>query len=98
MPTATVTAFVFILRFDCRPANGPNGVEGYWEPCAPSAQNAQEKDLAWFALNNLADKVLVPPITRSDFESSMYRARPTVGQDDLAKYEKFTAEYGEEGV
>lgn len=40
----------------------------------------------------------MPPITRADFESSMYRARPTVGKEDLAKYEKFTADYGEEGV
>lgn len=82
----------------CRPAKGPNDVDGYWEPCAPSAPGAQEKDLTWFAFNNLADKVLVPPITRSDFEASMYRARPTVGKEDLAKYEKFTADYGEEGV
>jgi vacuolar protein-sorting-associated protein 4 len=82
----------------CRPASGPDGVPGFWEPCAPSAGGAQERDLAWFASNDQADKVLVPPITRSDFEASMYRARPTVSPDDLAAYEKFTAEFGEEGV
>lgn len=82
----------------CRPAKGPNGKSGYWEPCAPSAPGAEEKDLMWFGTNNFADKVLVPPITVSDFHASLQRARPTVSQGDLERYEKFTAEFGEEGV
>jgi SpoVK/Ycf46/Vps4 family AAA+-type ATPase len=82
----------------CMPATGPDGASGYWEPCAPSAPGAQERDLTWFATNNLADKVLVPSITRADFEASLHRARPTVSPDDLASYEKFTSEFGEEGV
>lgn len=82
----------------CRPATGPDGASGYWEPCAPSAPGAQEKDLTWFATNDQADKVLVPCITRADFEASLHRARPTVSPDDLSLYEKFTSEFGEEGV
>ena len=64
----------------------------------PHVPGAQEKDLAWFATNDQADKVLVPSITRADFEASLHRARPTVSQDDLELYEKFTSEFGEEGV
>ena len=82
----------------CRPARGPNGQNGYWEPCAPSAPGAQEKDLMWFGSNNLAEKVLVPPIVVQDFYASLERARPTVSKDDLIRYEQFTKEYGEEGV
>lgn len=40
----------------------------------------------------------MPPITIADFFASLERARPTVSQDDLAKYEQFTADFGEEGV
>lgn len=82
----------------CRPAKGPNGEAGYWEPCAPSVPSAKEADLAWFASQDLADKVLVPPIVLQDFLASLQRARPTVSADDLAVYEKFTSEFGEEGV
>lgn len=81
-----------------RPATGPDGAPGFWEPCAPSAPGAQERDLTWFATNDQADKVLVPSITRADFQASLHRARPTVSPDDLALYEKFTSEFGEEGV
>jgi vacuolar protein-sorting-associated protein 4 len=82
----------------CRPARGPNGEQGFWEPCGPSVPGAQERDLSWFAKENLADKVLVPPITLHDFMASLERARPTVSEEDLAKYTAWTREFGEEGV
>ena len=72
--------------------------DGYWEPCAPSARGAQEKDLMWFGTNNQADKVLVPPIVVEDFHASLQRARPTVSKEDLIRYEDFTKDFGEEGV
>lgn len=49
-------------------------------------------------MNDLADKVLVPPIVKHDFLASLERARPTVSAEDLAVYEQFTADFGEEGV
>ena len=82
----------------CRPGRGINGDDGYWEPCAPSAYGAVERDLTWFATNNLADKVLIPSITMRDFEKTLLRARPTVAEADLEIFTKFTAEFGEEGV
>lgn len=42
------------------------------------------------------DQVLPPMITMRDFEKVLTRARPTVGKSDLAIFEKFTAEFGEE--
>ena len=87
-----------IAEVACRSAKGPNGEGGFWEPCAPSARGAEEKDLMWFGTNDKADKVLVPPIVIADFYASLERARPTVSKDDLTRYEKFTAEFGEEGV
>ena len=41
-----------------------------------------------------AELVHPPKITYRDFEKSLLRARPTVGKEDLAVYEKFTAECG----
>lgn len=41
-------------------------------------------------------QVLPPRITMRDFEKVIMRARPTVSKDDLAIFEKFTSEFGEE--
>jgi len=41
--------------------------DGMYLPCAPSDPGAQEMSLQYFADNNLADKVLPPPITMRDF-------------------------------
>ncbi|KAF5835378.1 P-loop containing nucleoside triphosphate hydrolase protein [Dunaliella salina] len=69
---------------------------GMYLPCAPSEPGAQELSLQYFADNNLADKVLPPPITMRDFNKVMLRARPTVGKADLEVFERFTSEFGEE--
>ncbi|KAI8473497.1 MAG: AAA-ATPase of VPS4/SKD1 family [Monoraphidium minutum] len=73
----------------------PGGGEAY-EPCAPGAPGAMEVGLQYFADKGLADKVLPPVITRADFDKVLLRARPTVSPSDLAQYEKFTDEFGEE--
>lgn len=82
----------------CRPCKGPAGEPGYWEPCAPSTPGAVPKDLAWFAQENMADKVVVPIITMRDFDKTLLRARPTVAVSDIEVFTKFTKEFGEEGV
>lgn len=66
-------------------------------PCPPSDPAAEEKSLQYFSDNDLADRVIAPPITFRDFEKSLLKARPTVGQSDLEVFEHFTAEFGEEG-
>jgi SpoVK/Ycf46/Vps4 family AAA+-type ATPase len=131
-----------------RQVRHPDGGEGY-EPCAPGAPGAQEVGLQYFADKGLADRVLPPTISRTDFDKArargcvladwregrvlyrsqgwgtrathpappfsdppdracpftcpparrpqvLLRARPTVSPKDLAQYEKFTDEFGEE--
>ena len=45
----------------------------------------------------MSDKVKLPDLSLNDFEKVLLRARPTVSQDDLDVFTKFTAEFGEEG-
>ncbi len=77
-------------------AHGPAGL--YYVPCGPRAPGAFESDLMQLAAEGKADKVKVPLISKSDFDAVLERARPTVGADDLEVHEKFTAEFGQEGV
>ena len=42
-------------------------------------------------------QVQPPVITMRDFEKVLLRARPTVSTKDLAVFEEFTKEFGEEG-
>ena len=74
----------------------PDGGEG-WVPCSPSDPEAVEKDLDAFAADGTADRVVVPKISRRDFEKVLTRARPTVSPEDLEEFKKFASEFGEEG-
>ncbi|KAG1653035.1 hypothetical protein FOA52_008513 [Chlamydomonas sp. UWO 241] len=78
-----------------RKARTPEG-DVVWEACSPSEPGSEEHNLQWFADNNLAGQVLPPKITMRDFSKVLLRARPTVSQDDLAVFVKFTEEFGEE--
>ncbi|KAK4284221.1 hypothetical protein QN277_001081 [Acacia crassicarpa] len=60
--------------------------EGMWIPCGPKQQGAV-----------LFDKILPPPIIRTDFDKVLARQRPTVSKADLEVHERFTKEFGEEG-
>jgi len=79
-----------------KPTKKADGTDG-WIACAPSDPQAVEHSLQQFADENLADQVVIPPISMSDFEIVLLRARPTVSHDDLAVFERFTEEFGEEG-
>lgn len=39
----------------------------------------------------------VPPLTMDDFRDILGKAKPSVGPEDLEQFEKWTAEFGEEG-
>jgi vacuolar protein-sorting-associated protein 4 len=41
--------------------------------------------------------VVIPAITRRDFDRALLRARPTVSLSDLTTFERFTEEFGEDG-
>ena len=53
--------------------------------------------LQYFADNDMAEKVVPPQISMDDFRKVLGRAKPTVGKEDLAVFERFTEEFGEEG-
>ena len=43
------------------------------------------------------DKLLEPRISLNDFEKSLEHTRPTINQDDLEQFVKFTEDFGQEG-
>ena len=65
--------------------------------CAPSDVGAEERTLQQFADEGISDRVVIPPITKHDFDIVLLRARPTVSHDDLEVFTRFTEEFGEEG-
>ncbi|XP_074565273.1 protein SUPPRESSOR OF K(+) TRANSPORT GROWTH DEFECT 1-like [Curcuma longa] len=71
--------------------------EGMWLPCGPRHPGAIQITLQDLAAKGLADKILPPPITRTDFDKVLARQRPTVSKADLEVHERFTKEFGEEG-
>ncbi|KAG6500389.1 hypothetical protein ZIOFF_040234 [Zingiber officinale] len=71
--------------------------EGMWLPCGPRHPGAVQTTLQDLAAQGLADKILPPPITRTDFDKVLARQRPTVSKADLEVHERFTKEFGEEG-
>lgn len=79
-----------------RAVPGPDGAPCY-EPCPPADPEGREASLQQFAEKGLAERVLPPSITMRDFEKVLARARPTVSASDLQVFERFTAEFGEEG-
>lgn len=71
---------------------GPNYV-----PCEPTAPDAREMCFQYFEENSLGDKVVPPPISMRDFETVLARAKPDIGECESKVFERFTAEFGEEG-
>ncbi|KAL6779965.1 VPS4 [Auxenochlorella protothecoides x Auxenochlorella symbiontica] len=67
------------------------------EPCSAGEPGAFPATLQSLADKGQAQLVHPPKITFRDFEKVLLRARPTVSQDDLETYKKFTTEFGEEG-
>lgn len=63
-------------------------------PCSPGDEGAIE--MTWTEVD--ADKLLEPPLTVKDFVKAVKGARPTVSQDDIARSEEWTKEFGSEGA
>ncbi len=62
-------------------------------PCSPGARGAME-----MSLSQVDPKKLLPPIVSfKDFQKALKTARPSVSQDDLHEYVKFTEDFGQEG-
>jgi vacuolar protein-sorting-associated protein 4 len=75
----------------------PGGGRPLLVPCSPGDAGAEERTLQQLADEGRAADVAPPDITARDFETVLLRARPTVSARDLESYERFCAEFGEEG-
>ena len=63
------------------------------QPCSPGELNAIE--MSWIDIGQ--DELLEPELTIADFLKCCATARPSVNQDDLGQYVKWTEEFGQEG-
>mmetsp|Transcript_3165 Transcript_3165/g.4629 ORF Transcript_3165/g.4629 Transcript_3165/m.4629 type:complete len:443 (-) Transcript_3165:81-1409(-) len=63
-------------------------------PCSPGDPQAIE--MTWIDVPT--DKLIEPPVVAKDFLRALANTRPSVNKDDLKKQEKFTLEFGQEGV
>lgn len=62
-------------------------------PCSPGEKGSMEMNLVDIPSN----KLLPPIVTREDFEKALLTSKPSVSQDDLEQYVKWTKEFGQEG-
>ena len=51
--------------------------------------------MSWTQLEG--DELLEPTVCKSDFIRSLATTRPSVNKDDLEQYDRFTADFGQEG-
>lgn len=61
-------------------------------PCSPADPGAIEMSL----IDVPSERLLPPVMTYNDFLKALKIARPSVNQDDLLEYEKFTSDFGQE--
>ena len=72
----------------------PAGKEEFlWEPCSSGDKNAKEMSLYDIPTNQL--KPL--DTTVAHFEHSVRNTKPSVGKEDLGRFEQWTAQFGQEG-
>ncbi|XP_014240831.1 vacuolar protein sorting-associated protein 4A [Cimex lectularius] len=62
-------------------------------PCSPGSPGAVE--MSWMDVPS--DKLYEPPVTMSDMLKSIATSKPTVNQEDMARLDKFTNDFGQEG-
>jgi vacuolar protein-sorting-associated protein 4 len=70
----------------------PDVLSVHYQPCSPGEKGSIEKN--WTDIGS--DELLEPDLTIADFLRAALIARPSVNQDDLAQYVKWTEEFGQE--
>lgn len=73
-----------------------NGVlrDGLWVPCAKNKPGANH--CTWEQLPQ--EDIMRPVSTMNHFKASLKKIKPSVSQKDLANYQRWTAEFGEDGT
>ncbi|CAF1109139.1 unnamed protein product [Rotaria sordida] len=76
------------------PNPNPDGSRHLWLVCSPGDPEAQELTLDKIKSEELCE----PPVSISDMLAALATQKPTVGENELVKYQKFTQEFGQEGL
>eukprot|EP00731_Ephydatia_muelleri_P026335 Em0018g435a len=76
-----------------KPLDHTQGVDDLYTPCSPSDPSAIE--MTWMEFP--VDKLLEPLIRFTDFETALAHTRPTVNENDLKQFVKFTEDFGQKG-
>ncbi|KAJ3286849.1 Vacuolar protein sorting-associated protein 4 [Rhizoclosmatium sp. JEL0117] len=71
----------------------PSVTKTYLTPCSPGAEGAMEK--SWIDVE--ADELLEPDLTVNDFMRAVRMGKKSVNDEDVAKFTKWTEEFGQEG-
>ncbi|KAJ3048271.1 Vacuolar protein sorting-associated protein 4 [Rhizophlyctis rosea] len=71
----------------------PSKMTPHWTPCSPGDRGAVER--SWTQIEG--HELLEPELTISDFVRAASTARPSVNHADVAQYEQWTNEFGQEG-
>uniref|UniRef100_A0A6U4ZFE5 AAA+ ATPase domain-containing protein n=1 Tax=Hemiselmis andersenii TaxID=464988 RepID=A0A6U4ZFE5_HEMAN len=67
------------------------------QPCAPSTPNSLKMSLMELASEHGPEKLIAPPVTFNDFSKTLERCKPSVSQEDLQEFQKFTLDFGQDG-
>ena len=73
--------------------NTKNKEQDFFTPCSPGDPSAIEK--TWMDVGST--ELLEPELTITDFVKALQQSKKSVNGDDLARYEKWTEEFGQEG-
>lgn len=71
----------------------PTQMTVHFLPCSPGCVDAIEK--SWTDVGS--DELLEPELMLADFLRAAATAKPSVNQDDISQYVKWTQEFGQEG-
>ncbi|CAF4353776.1 unnamed protein product [Rotaria sp. Silwood2] len=89
-PIRRLTSSTHFKRVQNPEHDGPNEL---WLACSPGDLDAQSLTLD--KIN--PDELCEPPVTMSDMLAALATQKPTVGENELGKYQIFTQEFGQEG-
>lgn len=91
-PVRTLQNARFFKRVSVKEEDGRTATK--FAPCSPGDPEGQEMTL----MNIKSEELHVPAVCRYDFEVALASTKPSVGQDNIDKHVKFTAEKGQSGV
>ncbi|KAJ3164887.1 Vacuolar protein sorting-associated protein 4 [Irineochytrium annulatum] len=93
-PVRKVQQATHFVRVTAPSRDDPTVMKNYLTPCSPGAPGAME--MTWMDFKE-DDELLEPDLTINDFMRAVRNGRKSVNEEDVAKYTKWTEEFGQEG-